>query len=96
MDFFPYTGMQCTAVAFMFLLFTMQQEPNFQNIASRETDHVLLEGTALYGSIIANRPPDETSPYLGVRVSTGQLSQLCKVNRPWRLVKRFNGVVKWN
>ena len=31
-----------------------------------------------------------------VRVSTGQLSQLCKVNRLWRLVKRFNGIRKWN
>ena len=62
MDFFHYIGMQCTI---MFLLFTMQQELNPQNIASHEIDHVLLEGTALYGSIITSRPPDEASPYLG-------------------------------
>ena len=52
--FAPFAGVQCTAVAFIFLLLSMGNHVPQRNLLPQDIDNILFEGTALYAHIVTD------------------------------------------
>ncbi len=61
-EFSPFNGIQCTAIAFMFLVLVGTNHLDLQSIDEDGIDHSLFEGTALHAEIASQ---NQISGYLG-------------------------------
>ncbi len=55
-EFAPFADIQCTAIAFMFLLMIGNNKFQINNITNGNIDRVLYGGTALYSDLADSLP----------------------------------------